>query len=311
MIAWIIGIVFLLIISLLMSDEHIEPFEYLPPTIIPSKVRSDLTCSDPNASVIFDRYNEAKLELMGSNLKIPPGSRNARLEGEQHTSDTANSNYYLYCVGETDTRVTDYQKKRGTKVFIDKDERYNIRIPAIGGVMYNYNYVDLYCCKGEMFQPPGTIGEDKKVCLPFCPSNYIKSSSDETICIRNDSNCTYTADLSANIQNNWSKTCAALYKQNVNILSTINSISSVVSTFSFQTSTISTSYTQLYDKLSAYNIADSKKLHYTNNFSNIRNSYSNLYSNIQSNITQRYNTLKGDKLKFDTLFNNLGCSNYM
>ena len=307
MIAWIIGIVILLVISLFITDQNVEAFEYNPPTVIPSKVRADLTCSDRNQSAVYDRFDNAKLDSLGNKpLKIPPSLRNARLTGAAQTIDTtvelANK-----CNGGTDPTLDTY----GTKVFIDTGVR------AVDNNNNNlldnsqpYNLVDLFCCKGQMFQPPGTNGENNKVCLPPCPSNYTVSSQDPTICIRNDNNCVYTYDLSANIQNNWFKTCASLYKGNVNLISTIQSISSVVSTFSIQSSTVQSNYTLLNTQLGIYDTNDDKKARYQNNFNTITNDYTNL-SNIQSNISYRYNILQADKLKFDTLFNNLGCSNYM
>jgi hypothetical protein len=312
MIAWIIGIVVLLIISLFITDKTdktdktIESFDYNPPTVMPTKIRSDLTCSDPEQSAIFDRFNKSAMQLMGSDLQIPPSMRNPRLEGPENTVDTAKEIYYDECIGLTDKNDVNYQKKKGTKVFIEKDEKFT----RFG---ISYKKVDLLCCKGELYQPPGTNDLNARICLVECPTDYTISSSDKTICLRNDSTCTYTEKLSANIQNNWSKTCAALYKQNANIFSTINSISTVVSTFSIQSSTIKTNYTLLNNQLATYGLThnDVYSINYNNNFSNITSNYSNLYSNIQSNISDRYNTLRSDKLKFDTLFNNLGCSNFM
>ena len=323
MIAWIIGIVALLVISLLITDKNVEPFDYNPPTVVSTKIRRDLTCSDPESSDIFDRYDKSGPQLMGSRLMIPPNLRNPTLSGlptDQilQTTDTAKEEYYNECIGLTDKNNPDYNKKKGTKIFIEKDEKYKLELP--NGTRYTGKYVDLFCCKGEMYQPPGTFSQDMKVCLPECPSNYEKSSRDPTVCIRYDSTCTYTSDLSANIQNNWFKTCAALYKQNTNITSTIQSISTVVSTFSIQSSTIKTNYDLLKTKLNTYYTTYSlstdpdrvsKITNYNNKFTNISNTYSNLYSNIQSNISDRYNTLQSDKLRFDTLFNNLGCSNFM
>jgi len=310
MIAWIIGIVILLVISLFIKDQTVESFEYNPPTVIPSKVRADLTCSDRNQSAIYDRFDNAKLDSMGSDLMIPPSSRNDRLTGRQ-TSDTSKAIYFNECIGSTDTTDSDYMKKRGNKVFIDTGKAaLDNNGPMTDNNGQPYNLVDLFCCKGEMFQRPGTFGEENKVCLPVCPSNYTKSPQDETICIRNDSNCVYTYDLSANIQNNWFKTCAALYKENTSLISTIQSISSVVSTFSIQSSTVQSNYTLLNSQLGGYTTSGTKRTHYLNDFSNITNDYTSLF-NIQRNISDKYNILLTDKLKFDTLFNNLGCSNYM
>jgi hypothetical protein len=315
MIAWIIGIVFLLIISLLMSDEYIEPFQYKPPTVVPTSVRSDLTCSDPQASAVFDRYDNAGMESLGSKLMIPPIAQNNALADPNPTDGTP----YGINPGELNTgRPTWIQAcEGGTMVFIQKNERYNF---LWQGITHNFNYVDLYCCKGEMVQPPETVGNDKKICLPLCPTNYTKSAQDETLCIRNDNNCSYTTDLSANIQNNWSKTCAALYRQNINIASTIKSISSVVSTFTKQTETIKNSYDSLNSHLTAYitprrGSSDPQITcninNYDTNFGNITSEYNKLNTDIQGNIIQRYNTLEADKVKFNTLFNNLACSNFM
>jgi len=331
MIAWIIGTVFILTILLLISDETIESFVYKPPTVVPTKVRPDSTCSDPNSSPIFDRYDKSRgMILIGTSLNIPPEGRNRLLSmplgiGPQ---DTRNQDYYNVCiesdtvkVSRTDFRdVDEYETKRGIKVFIEKDEQYDEDVGDLVVTNFKGNKVDLFCCKDVLEQLPGTSGDENKVCLPACPSNYTKSSSDYSVCIRNDSNCIYTPDLSENIQGNWFITCAALYKQNVNITSTINSISNVVSTFSKHTSTVRSNYNLLNTQLNSYittnslstdNTIISKRNNYTTNFGDITNSYSNLYSNIQSNISDRYNTLQSDKLRFDTLFNKLGCSNFM
>jgi len=325
MIAWIIGIILLLVISLFITDQNVEGFEYNPPTVIPSKVRKDLTCSDPNESATFDRFDNAKLDSLGSALNIPPSSRfndlgmnlTTRIIYGSQTDDTAKDEYIQKCIGSTDINDPEYMNKRGEKVFIDTGQ------PALqnnGNTFLDngkpYNLVDLYCCKGEMVPRVGIFGQENKVCLPPCPSNYTKSSQDPTICIRNDSNCVYTHDLSANIQNNWFKTCAALYKTNVNLISAIQSISTVVSTFTIQSDTVKNNYESLNYELSRYNPTNPtsetafKITHRNSNLSNITNNYNDL-SNIQSNISYRYNTLKQDKLRFDTLFNNLGCSNYM
>lgn len=278
MIAWIIGIVILLVISLFITDQNVESFEYNPPTVIPSKVRADLTCSDPNQSAVYDRFDNAGMTTLAMGVDLVEMLTLTKCTGINPPGDGL-----------------------GFRVFQDTG------IPFRGG---GYNLSNVYCCKGEMVQPTGTVGENNKVCLPFCPSNYTKSPQDETICIRNDNNCVYTYDLSANIQNNWFKTCAALYKENTILISTIQSISTVVSTFSIQSSTVQSNYTLLNTQLSGYTIDDDKKARYQNNFNTITNDYNSVF-NHQIDITNKYNILQADKVKFDTLFNNLGCSNYM
>lgn len=311
MIAWIIGIVFLLIITLLISDKTVEPFDYNPPTVMPTKVRKDLTCSDPDSSSIIDRFDIANssMKLIGSDVEVPPNAQNNAL-----TDTTALGMSTVDLDGVREDLLEECEE--GNLVFIRKDGTYPFRWRSVD---YTFNYVDIYCCKGDVHQPYGTNGEEKKICLAACPSNYTISSSDNTICIRNDNNCIYTADLSGNIQNNWNKTCSALYKQNINITSTINSISNVVSTFTKQTDTVNDSYNLLNSRLIAYELAnrgtsDSTKIirrnNYINNFGIITTERDKINS-IQTTIQNKYNTLKTDKVKFDTLFNKLGCSNFM
>lgn len=307
MIAWILGIIFLLVISLFLGDEAIEP--YASPTVVPTKVRSDLTCSDPDSSVLFDRFDKADMELLASNAPFPVNLRNDSLGGS--IIHSFSGQYFNFgrirdrlknvCIGETNIHASDYEKKRGNKVFIETDKR------ALDG---DYNLVDIYCCKGELYQPTGTNSLNERVCLPFCPPDYTKNDVDPTICIRNDSTCTYTSDLSANIQNNWYKTCAALYRQNINITSTINSISNVVSTFTDYTNNVKNNYDSLLTQLDGYNTVSSRRTNYINNF-NIITTEHNKVNSIQTTIIGKYNSLQADKVRFDTLFNNLGCSNYM
>lgn len=321
MIAWITGIVFLLVISLFISDETLEPFVYKPPTVVPTKVRKDLTCSDPESSSIFDRYDKSTyMESLGSNLPIPVNMRTNNLLVGTVDYIATYSEYLSFperrtalseiCNGLQDKTHRDYKEKGGKKVF------YETNTTVKGG---DYKLVDVYCCKGETYQPPGTSSSNDIVCLADCPSDYTKSSIDPTICIRNDNNCTYTSDLSANIQNNWFKTCSALYKQNTNITSTINSISNVVSTFTKQRDTVKDNYLGLNSFINAYATAnsgtsDSTKIdrinNYTNNFGNITTEYNKL-NLIQTTIKGKYDTLQADKVKFDTLFNKLACSNFM
>ena len=319
MIAWIIGIVFLLVITLFITDETVESFISKPPSVVGSKFRPDLTCSDRESSAIFDRYDKNSMESLGNDLPIPVNMRTndlgasagLRFDSINNADDTRYSYFKLTqglelrnnCIGETNKNVADYQKKRGNKVFYETSTR---------AVNNNFNLVNVYCCKGELIQPPGTSGDNQRACLADCPDNYTKSVTDESICIRNDSTCTYSSNLSADIQDNWSKTCAALYKQNTNIISTINSISNVVSTFSFQTSSVQSNYSTLSSFAYNYSIRNNNvySVNHNNNFSNIANQFNNLFS-VQRNISDRYNTLQSDKVKFDTLFNKLDCSNYM
>lgn len=312
----IISLIIILFFTLFLQKKYsenpyitYENFDQNVPTPIALPVRSDMTCSGVGESIIYDRYDNAGSNSMGTGLIIPPSFRNNNLSnstGNQTppTLDTANPDYNTKCIGGTDTTNDTY----GTKIFVDTG---NPALKTTGSYWYDngtpYNLVDMYCCKGQMYQVPGTSQSN---CLPLCPSNYTMDPIDNTICVRNDSNCVYTADLSANISQNWLNTCAMIYKQNIDITSTIQSISSVVSTFGMQTSNINSDYNNLSHKL--YNTTTTNSSYLTNrdnNFHNITDTY-NTVTGIQGTINGTYNDLKAKKATFDTLYNQFACSNY-
>ena len=310
LVVYLIGIIvllsFILFLQIRFKNSITETFEQNIPTPLPTPVRSDKTCSDPNSTYTYDRIANARYTLMGEDLSIPPSKRNNTLTGPNISGgSTELSELENKCTGGT---VGD---TIGTKVFVDTGKPSLKRDTGLPWTDINgqtYNLVDVYCCKGELYTVPGTT---ENICLAYCPPNYVRSTTDQTECVRADGNCVYTADLSANITESWLKTCARIYKQNVNLTSTIQSISSVVSSFSFQTNTITNDYISLSNKLFGTGVTSDLALlnHRNTNFNTITNQYAAV-SNLQNIINNRYETLKQDKAKFDTLFSQFGCSNY-
>jgi hypothetical protein len=307
LVVYLIGIIvllsFILFLQIRLKSSISESFNQNIPTPIPTRIRSDNTCSDPDSSFTFDRVANANYRLMAEDVSIPPSRRNNTLAGTATGGTLDLSELQTKCTGGT-TGAT-----QGTKVFVDTGKpslRKDNGLPYLDNLL-PYNIVDVYCCRGELYTVPGT---NEKICLAACPSNYTVSSNDQTQCVRTDGNCVYTADLSANISDSWLRTCAQIYKQNVNLTSTIQSISSVVSTFSFQTNSIRNDYLGLQNRLYTTATTDISKLNNRNtNFNTITNQYVAV-SNLQDIINNRYNSLKADKLKFDTLYKDFGCSNY-
>ena len=306
-IAIIIGLLLLLFFTLFLQQKLCENFDQTIPTPIPMPIRSDQTCSDPNESAIYDRYDNAGSELIKSGLSIPFSSRNNLLSGGPVSGSLSLNTYVDKC--DNRPTVTDPTKK-GTKIFVDTG-KLSLKpdgSPWLDSSGKPYNLVDLYCCRNEIYSIPGT---NQTSCLPPCPSNYTIDTKDRTICIRNDNMCAYNADLSANISKSWLNTCATIYKENLDITKTLQSISSVVSTFTFQTSNVNRDYATLANRLSHYSGTDPLKIaNRNNNFATVTNKYSDV-TNIQNDIIQKFTQLKTDKSRFDTLYNQFGCSNYL
>ena len=309
LVVYLIGIIvllsFILFLQIRFKNSIIEKFEQNAPTPIPTPIRSDKTCSDPNSTYTYDRVANTNYKLMAEDLSIPPSRRNNMLSGVITGGTLDLSELQRKCIGGTTGDSI------GTKVFVDTGKpsyQIDTGIPWRDVNGETYNLVDVYCCKGELYTVPGTT---EKICLAYCPSNYVKSTTDETQCVRTDGNCVYTADLSANITESWLKTCARIYKQNVNLTSTIQSISSVVSSFSYQTNTIVNDYTSLSNRLFRPGASFESALlnNRDTNFTTITNQYAAV-SNLQNIINNNYETLKQDKAKFDTLYSQFGCSNY-
>jgi len=309
LVVYIVGLVvllsFVLYLQIRLENSTIEKFDQNIPTPIPSRIRSDNTCSDPNSSTKYDRVSNGRLGLLQEGVSIPPSRRNNTLSGTVTGGTLELAELQGKCNGGTTGDAI------GIKVFIDTGKpslRPDNGLPWRDIDNSVYNEVDVFCCKGELYTVPGTT---EKICLATCPSNYTVSSADQTECVRTDGNCVYTADLSANISDSWLKTCAMIYKNSTNLTSTIQSISSVVSTFTFQTNFLSNDYRSLSNDLyrMGATFTPERLANRNSNFSNITNNYTAV-SNLQNIINNRYNSLKTDKLKFDTLYNQFGCSNY-
>lgn len=286
--------------------ETVENFDQNTPTPITLPIRVDGSCSDPNESAIYDRFDGAGMSLMGLSKNIPPNFRNDTLNDVIGigTLDTLNMDFTQKCINDNST----YDKK-GRKVFIDT----GVKAKKPDGTFWedylgnSYNLVDIYCCKGEVYTPPDSSG-GMPVCLANCPSNYSipVGALDRTICFRDDRMCAYNSDLSANIVQNWLNTCANIYKKNLDTTTTISSIINVVSSFSTQTEMATIDFNRLNITVSTHPLTNNQGT----SWSTIRTKYNSL-RDLQTTINDKLNQLKVDKSKFDMMFNQFGCSNYM
>ena len=72
---------FILFLQIRFKNSVVEKFDQNIPTPIPTKIRSDKTCSDPNSSSTFDRIANANYKLMAEDVSLPPSRRNNTLSG--------------------------------------------------------------------------------------------------------------------------------------------------------------------------------------------------------------------------------------
>lgn len=95
-----------------------------------------------------------------------------------------------------------------------------------------------------------------KVCLPRCDptKGWNEHPFDKTYCTRAD--CINTLDLSGEIKNSWYYVCTPLAKQNHNLTSTLNSISSVTNTFNRQFNMAESNYNNLSSRKLAWRTAN-------------------------------------------------------
>jgi len=300
----ILGLLIVLVFSLFVQIRREEGFDQSTPTVIPQPIRSDYTCSSADESAYFDRYDNAGMNLIASSQRIPPSLRINTFTGSgTPTLDLLNlSLNNTKCLGGTDKTKDAY----GNKIFIDTGVK---ALDDNGFPLYDnllgYNRVDVYCCKGEMVGVPGTTGSN---CLPPCPDGYTISSYDRSICLRNDSNCVYSADLSANITQSWLNTCAMIYKKNLDLTTTISSITNVVSNFKDQTRTVTNEYNSLNAKLSGKPDTDGTINRYFTN--GVTPKFQTL-TTLQSQINSHLDSLNSQKVTFDRMYADFGCSNYM
>ena len=149
-------------------------------------------------------------------------------------------------------------------------------------------------------------------CLPDCPAGYGPYSNDITFCIRTDNKCGLSKDLSNSIQDNWARTCAPLYKTNLNLLSTMGSISTVVSTINNQYNTVKSEFTPFSNAvtLNASGLGCNAYLRDTLFNINIISNYYDL-TTFNSNTDYYWNMLSNKKDRFDGIFNSLNCAKYL
>lgn len=149
-------------------------------------------------------------------------------------------------------------------------------------------------------------------CLPVCTGGYTDYPLDMSFCVRADGKCALSKDLSNSIQDNWARTCAPLYKANINLLSTMGSISTVVSTINSQYKTVQSQFTPFSNAvtLNASGLGCNAYLRDTIFNVNIISNYYDL-TTFNSNTDYYWNMLSNRKDKFDGIFNSLNCSKYM
>lgn len=301
----ILLLIIILVFTLFLETKIVENFDQNIPTPIPLPIRVDGSCSDPNQVPSYDRFNNTSMELLGLSKIIPPSSRNNGLTNG-YPDITLRMDINQICINDNSSI-----DKKGNKIFIDtgKQALKNDGTPYLDNGN-PYNLVDMYCCKGERYTPPDSSGATP-ICLSDCPKGYSipANAVDRTVCYRDDKMCAYSSDLSANITQNWLNTCAKIYKKNLDTTTTISSIINVVSTFSTQTEMATTDYNKLHDKiitLSPTRLSSQEQA----NYADIGIKYNTL-KDLQTTINQKLNQLKTDKAKFDMMFNQFGCSNYM
>jgi len=176
--------------------------------------------------------------------------------------------------------------------------------------------------KGDTACPNGTEGyayprnvplnQTLSYCLPVCSGGYIPYSNDNSFCIRTDERCGLSKDLSNTIQTNWARVCAPLYKTNVNLLSTMGSISTVVSTVNTQYNVINTNFPAFSNAVTtnASGLGCNAYLRDTLFNVNIISNYYDL-TTFNNGIDSYWIELSNKKNRFDGVFNSLNCARYM
>ena len=151
-------------------------------------------------------------------------------------------------------------------------------------------------------------------CLPKCQTlgPYTTYSNDPTYCVRTDNKCALNRNLSNSIEDNWARVCGPLYKTNVNLMSTMGSISTVVSTVNGQYSDIHTNFPAFSNSVTtnASGLACNSYLRDTIFNQNIISNYYDLTS-FNNSISSYWIELSNKKNKFDGVFNSFNCANYM
>ena len=194
---------------------------------------------------------------------------------------------------------------------IDRFAKAKVRKPgedcsAITGFTTTYTY------PRHVVVTPTNSNDYIVYCLPDCPAGYTENPNDITYCIRSDGLCGLSKNLSNTIQDNWGRVCGPLYKANLNILSTMGSISSVVSTINSQYNSLSTDFIPFSNSvtLNASGLGCNAYLRDTIFNVNIISNYYDLTS-FNSNTINYWTMLSNEKNRFDGIFNSFNCANYM
>jgi len=160
------------------------------------------------------------------------------------------------------------------------------------------------CPSGYDSNPISFYG--KRYCFVTCSSAYNVSNY---YCVRKDNKCHASKDLSNTIKDSWSQTCAPLYKTNLNLKSTIGSISTVLSTIQIQFNTVKTGYIPFSQTLTNYNGDSIKQTIRDVSLPTIISNYNDL-NLFKTNIEFNYNELCNKKVQFDSVYNYLNCGSY-
>jgi hypothetical protein len=192
---------------------------------------------------------------------------------------------------------------------IDRFAKAKLRKP---GEQCSEGFTTTYTYPRHVVVTPTNSNDYIVYCLPDCPAGYIENSNDITYCIRTNGSCALSKNLSNSIQDNWGRVCGPLYKANVNLLSTMGSISSVVSTINSQYNAIDTDFTSFSNAitLNASGLGCNAYLRDTIFNVNIISNYYDLTS-FNSNTINYWNMLSNEKNKFNGIFNSFNCANYM
>ena len=149
---------------------------------------------------------------------------------------------------------------------------------------------------------------NSNLCLPTCPSNYSPYQYDNTYCVANK--CYIQGDLSGNIQESWNEVCSVFYRTNLILTSTVQSISSVVSTINIQFNTVNSNFVPFSNSLYNPRLTDTNKLRARDlNFPNVYSNYNDI-SSYRTIIQSNYLSLQSGMVPFNTLYTQLNCSNY-
>jgi hypothetical protein len=149
-------------------------------------------------------------------------------------------------------------------------------------------------------------------CMPTCKTGYVPFSNDTSFCVRTDGKCSLSRDLSNTIEGNWAQVCGPLYKTNVNLLSTMGSISTVISTINSQYTTLDSNYLSFSNIINTYSGNESNRLMLRDNVFNtvVTSNYLDL-TNLKDSIQSNFNMMSNKKDRFNLIYNSFDCATYM